>query len=324
MSANATSKAWKIARVAAPVAASAAMVVAVGYMLDWSEVAGIALRTPLWAVAICAMIMLAELAVAGLRLSLLARSLGAPISPPAAMSMWGVAHLAGLVLPTSIGNEIVKGGFLLRVTSNPVRVIGVLAIERMVATIALGLLVLATVPVAAWRLGHPLAGLVIAGGGLAIGVLALAYIFRRTFLALARRGAAMMKVPEKAVDDVASTMARVPFALAVLMSLAIHLGTVALIAILLGAMGAHDPVTIALLGGPLVTLVSLLPISVGGFGVREGAFVLVFGLFGTQAATAASVGLAWWGVQVIAALIACALAAVWAIGAGRARVVAGP
>lgn len=308
---------WKIARIALPVVASVAALVWVGYAINWAEVAGIALKTPLWAVALCVAIMLAELGAAGLRLSLLSQALGAPLSKAAAMSVWGVAHMAGQVLPTSLGNEVVKGGFLLRVAPNPVRVIGVLAIERVVATVALGLLVLATVPVAAWRLGHPLAGLVIAVCGAGIGVLAMAYAFRRTFLALAKRGAGMMRVPEKTVDDVAATMTRVPFARAVLMSLGIHLGTVTMIAILLGAAGAHDALTIALLGGPLVVLVSLLPISVGGFGVREAAFVLVFGLFGTQATVAASVGLAWWGVQVLAGLSACALAGIWYVGSRR-------
>lgn len=314
---------WKIARIAVPVAATIAAVALVGYAINWSEVAGIALATPLWAVAACVLIVVAELAVAGMRLAMLARAMGAPLTAPASMSIWSVAHLAGLVLPTSIGNEVVKGGFLLRVTPNPVRVVGVLAIERMAATIALGLMVLATAPVAAWRLGHPLAPLVTAGAVAAFGLLGSVYLFRAGFMKLARRGARMMRAPEEKVDGFASVLARVPFASAVLLSLIIHLGTVALVAILLGAMGAPDPVAVALLGGPAAILVSLLPVSVGGFGVREGAFVLAFGLFGTQAAVAAGVGLAWWGVQVMAALVACVLAGAWfAVTRGR-RVVAG-
>jgi uncharacterized membrane protein YbhN (UPF0104 family) len=314
---------WKIARIVVPVIASVAALAAVGYAIDWAEVAGIALATPLWAVAVCVAIILAELVVAGLRLSLLANALGAPIGRPAAMSVWSVAHLAGLVLPTSVGNEVVKGGFLLKVSPNPVRVIGVLAIERMVATFALGLLVLASAPVAAWRLGHPLAPLVTVACGGAVALMLMAWVFRKTFFALARRGARMVRVPEKTVDDMAATLARVPFGTAVALSLAIHCATVALIAVLLDAAGADNAMAIALLGGPVVILVSLLPVSVGGFGVREGAFVLVFGLFGTQAAVAASVGLAWWGVQVIAAIIACALAGAWFVSKRATAVQAG-
>jgi uncharacterized membrane protein YbhN (UPF0104 family) len=314
---------WKIAHIVVPVIASVAALAAVGYAIDWAEVAGIALATPLWAVAVCVAIILAELVVAGLRLSLLANALGAPIGRPAAMSVWSVAHLAGLVLPTSVGNEVVKGGFLLKVSPNPVRVIGVLAIERMVATFALGLLVLASAPVAAWRLGHPLAPLVTVACGGAVALMLMAWVFRKTFFALARRGARMVRVPEKTVDDMAATLARVPFGTAVALSLAIHCATVALIAVLLDAAGADNAMAIALLGGPVVILVSLLPVSVGGFGVREGAFVLVFGLFGTQAAVAASVGLAWWGVQVIAAIIACALAGAWFVSKRATAVQAG-
>lgn len=308
---------WKIARVVVPVVASAAALTAVGYAIDWSEVAGIALATPLWAVAACTLIVMAELAVAGVRLSLLANAMGAPMSRPAAMSVWSVAHIAGLVLPTSIGNEVVKGGFLLKVSPNPVRVIGVLAIERMAATLALGLLVLASVPVAAWRVGHPLALLATVACGSVLALMVLAWVFRGAFFALARRGARMLKMSEKTVDDVAGTLARVPFAETMALSLIIHLGTVVLIAILLGAVGVSEPLAVAVLGGPLVILVSLLPVSVGGFGVREGAFVLVFGLFGAAAPAAASVGLAWWGVQVIAALACCSLAAMWFVASRR-------
>jgi uncharacterized membrane protein YbhN (UPF0104 family) len=141
--------------------------------------------------------------------------------------------------------------------------------------------------------------------------LALAYVFRRTFFALARWAARLVKLPEKTVDDVAATLARVPFVEVMGLSVIIHLGTVVLIAVLLGAIGVEQPLAVAVLGGPLVILVSLMPVSVGGFGVREGAFVLVFGLFGMPAAAAASVGLAWWGVQVFAALGGCGLAGIW-------------
>ncbi len=309
---------WKIARIAIPVAASVAALTAVGYAIDWAEVAAIALATPAWAITACVLIVMAELGVAGFRLSILSGAMGAKLSPPAAMSIWSVAHVAGLVLPTSIGNEVVKGGFLLRVSSNPVRVIGVLAIERMAATLALGLLVLVSVPVAAWRLEHPLAMLVSVGCGGVLTMLVLAHVFRVVFLDLARRGARMARLPEKMVDDVAATIARVPFIEAVLLSVIIHLGTVALIAVLLGAVGVNDALAMAMLGGPLVILVSLLPVSVGGFGVREGAFVLVFGMFGAAAPAAASVGLAWWGVQVIAALACCGLAALWFVSRKRA------
>lgn len=311
--------AWKVLRVALPVAATAGALVFVGYAIDWAEVAGIALSTPMWAVIACALIVLAELAVAGLRLNLLSSALGAPLALPASMSVWSIAHLAGLVLPTSVGNEIVKGGFLLKVTPKPARVIGVLAVERVVATTALGLLVLASVPVAVVRLDHPLAPLVIAVCALALAVLVVVYAFRHRLVGLAKRGARMARVSEKGVDDFADILSRVPFIQTVFLSLMIHLATVGLIAILLGALGAGDPLTVAILGAPLVILVSLLPISVGGFGVREGAFVLVFGLFGTQPAIAASVGLAWWGVQVIAAIAGCTLAAAWFASAGRKR-----
>jgi hypothetical protein len=54
---------------------------------------------------------------------------------------------------------------------------------------------------------------------------------------------------------------------------------------------------------PIISTLLLLPISLNGLGVREGAYVLLFGSVGISRALAASMSLSFWGVTVGAGLI---------------------
>jgi uncharacterized membrane protein YbhN (UPF0104 family) len=77
---------------------------------------------------------------------------------------------------------------------------------------------------------------------------------------------------------------------------------------LLGA-SIHLPATILcyLVCVPLVALTAMLPISIGGLGVRENSFVILMGRFGTPEASAAAVALFFLGVTVFYALVGALL-----------------
>jgi hypothetical protein len=57
--------------------------------------------------------------------------------------------------------------------------------------------------------------------------------------------------------------------------------------------GQNIPFLALLIYLPLITLVSTLPISISGLGVREGAFVLLLGLIGVRPETATAISLSW-------------------------------
>lgn len=88
------------------------------------------------------------------------------------------------------------------------------------------------------------------------------------------------------------------FGLAVLMNLLNPL------AIWLMARAYDDSISLyaAAVASPIVFLISMIPISVAGWGVREGAFVVVFGLFGASAATSLTVSISF-GVAFLLAYI---------------------
>ncbi len=54
---------------------------------------------------------------------------------------------------------------------------------------------------------------------------------------------------------------------------------------------------------PIISTLLLLPISLNGLGVREGAYVLLFASAGVSSATAASMSLAFWAITVTTGLI---------------------
>ena len=311
---------WQAAKIAVPVLSSVLALVIVGQFIDWRAALDDALRAPPWAMAAGVALIWLQLSLCGLRLRLLALSFGAEMPLRAATSVWSLSYLGGLVLPTSVGSELVKGAALLGWTRLPVTIIGLLALERLAAILALLLLVLIAAPLAAWRIGSEYA--------LPLGMLcALAFAAICFGLAMRQRAAAGLRwlltacrVPVGVVDKLVAAVGAAPLGRVVGLSLAIHLMTLIVIGLLLFGFSSRSPLLEAALGGPLVTFASLLPISVGGFGVREGAFILVLGPMGVDASQAVGVALAWWGVQVLAGLTAAATAAAWLLASRQKRV----
>jgi hypothetical protein len=77
---------------------------------------------------------------------------------------------------------------------------------------------------------------------------------------------------------------------------------------LLGAgVGSTAPLLSYLVCVPLVALAVMLPVSIGGLGVRENSFVILMGHFGTSEASAAAVALLFLGVLAFYALIGALL-----------------
>ena len=78
-----------------------------------------------------------------------------------------------------------------------------------------------------------------------------------------------------------------------LISLVIQITGFMAVAILASAMGEHIPLLLIFVFLPIVTTITTLPVSISGIGVREGAFVLLFGLIGVRPEAATSLSLAW-------------------------------
>jgi glycosyltransferase 2 family protein len=86
-------------------------------------------------------------------------------------------------------------------------------------------------------------------------------------------------------------------------SLAFHLSQVGVQWLLGQAVGAPLPFACCLVFHPVLSVAMALPVSVGGFGVREAAYVRVLAPVGVAEPVAVGIGLLWWTVTVVAALV---------------------
>jgi len=80
---------------------------------------------------------------------------------------------------------------------------------------------------------------------------------------------------------------------ALLLSVLVQFSGFSAVYVLADGLGQHIPFLSILVYLPLIILISMIPISVSGLGVREGAFVLFFGFIGVKAEAAAAISLCW-------------------------------
>jgi uncharacterized membrane protein YbhN (UPF0104 family) len=78
---------------------------------------------------------------------------------------------------------------------------------------------------------------------------------------------------------------------ALFLSIAIHLGVGTSLWVLALGFGVDAPLAAFLLLAPLVTMVTSVPISIGGWGVREGAMVTALGFMAIQPAIALAISI---------------------------------
>ncbi|MSP88038.1 MAG: flippase-like domain-containing protein [Alphaproteobacteria bacterium] len=101
-----------------------------------------------------------------------------------------------------------------------------------------------------------------------------------------------------------------------LLGATLHLMTCAIVWLLAAGLGIHQPLGIVVVVTLCVMLASALPISLGGWGVREGAMVAGLGLAAVPADQALALALAW-GIMSLAGGMAAGLA--WLASGPRGR-----
>jgi uncharacterized membrane protein YbhN (UPF0104 family) len=90
--------------------------------------------------------------------------------------------------------------------------------------------------------------------------------------------------------------------LALGLSLAVQSASIVQIALMGRALGLEVPLLGYAVVVPLVSLLAMLPISVGGMGVREGSLILLLNPFGVSDAGALAVGLSWFAMNLVMGL----------------------
>jgi glycosyltransferase 2 family protein len=239
--------------------------------------------------------------VAGIRWAELARPLGFDF--PRRMFVWRFFEgmFFSLCLPSSIGGDVVKAYRIGDTT--PRRLLAgcsVLA-DRLTGLSALA--VLGGAALAARKYDLSLAvTLAVAAGLLAVvlGAFLLAVSFLDTIIAVLPEGGPFRGFLSELLpyQQRPSLIAK-----AVAWSFLVQAGGAVSVAVSARALGVEQPLSVWFSVVPLVALVAVLPISIGGFGVRENATALLLAEQGVSADRAVGVALLWGLSQLVIGLM---------------------
>lgn len=227
------------------------------------------------------------------RWRLILRRLGAD---PAWSRMFPVFYASvffAQVLP-SIGGDVVRVLYC-RTLGAPMRALVVsILLDRGMALCAICVLTLVALPqLSTWdRSGSVvLSAGVFAGGALCVAYLGAAIV--RVF----RRSALWARLPgslRRLADDVAWTLTSRTGVLALLpLSIAVHLLSILSMFLIARALGIELGFLEMLALGPIILLAQVVPISIGGWGVREAAAVFLLTMAGVDAASALAMSVAF-------------------------------
>jgi len=254
---------------------------------------------PWWLAALAAT--LVGQVVAGIRWAALARPLGFDFPRRFFVRRFFEGMFFSLCLPSSIGGDVVKA---VRIgASTPLRLLAACSVlaDRLTGLAALGVLV--GTAVVARRHALSTAATLAVFVGLLLAVLLTFGIG----LALLDRVHAMLPEESPARSFVGRLLPyrRRPslVLLAVGWSFIVQLGGVLAVALVARALGVEQPPLVWMSVVPLVALAMVLPISIGGFGVRENALEYLLRGYGVPSETGIAIALLWGLCTVLAGLV---------------------
>lgn len=241
----------------------------------------------------------AQLVLAGLRWSWIHAALGQRLGPRDAVELAFVGQFFNQTLPSAIGGDAVRAVLAARRGLTGGQAASGVILDRGLALIVLIALMAVAAPILPAREAAWLAGLALASlAALALGTFAAERL---------RRFAPDGRAVEWAygvADGLRAILAR-PRLLAA--SVLVHLGVIATFWALARALDIPAGFALCLAAVPPVVLLSTLPISLAGWGVREGAAVFVFGLGGVAPGDALALSVAFGLAQIAVGLPGLAL-----------------
>jgi glycosyltransferase 2 family protein len=234
--------------------------------------------------------------ISGLRWQILTKPLGFKKSVFECVRFYFIAMFFNLFLPTSVGGDVVRAWYLDRGSGRKASAFVTVLVDRLSGLMVL--LALAGVGVILSPI-H-LENWISTGVGGGVGSIGAGLALAPWWLGLACRFDRVRRLTEPALNYlhrpllIAGSMA---------LSLIIQSGNVALVWLLGLAIRAPIPASYYWIMVPMVTLLTLLPISLNGMGVREGGTILFLAPLGISHATALSLALLWFSVFTVVSLL---------------------
>jgi uncharacterized membrane protein YbhN (UPF0104 family) len=253
------------------------------------------LRTSVWATAFL-MLLIAHV-LSSIRWWILANTLSFRGPWTTYLGFYYVGMFFNLFLPTGIGGDLFKVHFLSREEGKRFLALSTVVGDRLFGLIGMLLLGGTAVTLLPGLLPEPFAGFLTISSLVILGCLIMLPLLQRTINRLWPRVSAHL--------EGLFILWRHPRRLFCVLGLSISLQALGMGAVALLGRGIDIdvPFSFYLASLPLIGIVTLIPVSFNGIGVREGAFVYFLGLKGVEAEPALGLGLLFFSVQVGLSLI---------------------
>ncbi len=208
--------------------------------------------------------------------------------------VYTVSTFSGTFLPTSVGGDVTRALLVARREPLLGRVAMTILVDRFGGMIGLIALAWAGVIVQPASIARgPLVFLAWVTGGLIVGTAIVAMAVLRPSRLARRLVPTRLERLALGSRDLLRTYARSPrlLVLLVVSSILFQALVAAQVVCLARAIDVHLPYVTAAVAVTLVTVVTLIPISIGGFGVREGTYVVLLGAASVSASDATLISL---------------------------------
>jgi glycosyltransferase 2 family protein len=258
-------------------------------------------RARMWPLLAGLALLAIQFPIAGWRWHMVLRVGGAEVSPWLLQNLVWVGQFINQVTPTVLIGDALRSWYLTRANVSTRQALSSVVLDRAVGLVGLLTLILLLSPLMLWQLGGgagwPIIGT--AAAGLAAGALG----FIGCKLLLQTRCLSRWPRVEAIAKDAWESAAKVSRSPLIVMS-AVVTNAIASIAAYLVAMslGIGLSIVTALTLIPVALFAVLVPISVAGWGVREGVLVFLLGLVGIPGSQGLSLSIGYGIITVIAAL----------------------
>ncbi len=267
---------------------SGALLTWLAYRTDWAQVGQVfaQLRVELWLAALG--LFLATQFVSAARWQILAEGLGLRQSIGQLVGFYFIGMYFNLILPTSVGGDVVRAWYLHRQTGRRLPAFLSVFIDRLSGLVVLVTLagvaaLLTPVPLPAWIAVSIAAAM--AGAGL--GIVLLPFLARHRWL-----GEKYAALGDQLRTSLRMVISPAPLAL----SLFVQAANVVLVWLIGLGIGLPVPFAYYWILVPMVSLLTMLPVSINGMGVREGATLLFLSHLGVSPGAAVSLSFLWFCV----------------------------
>lgn len=214
----------------------------------------------------------------------------APPSVLTLLRLYLVGMFVNLGIPAFTGGDIVRAEMLRRAIGERGGAYASIVADRLIGFLAVILVAMVAV-LAAGDVVEPTTRLRVVQSAMILGAGLLVFAF-----ALRRLGSKARWIRMQPFFDSIKALAKRPLILALCLSIAILVQTAAVIlpiALLARAMGIDIPFTAHFVLVPIIVIVLLLPLAPNGLGLRETAFVFLYGQYGVPSEPAFALGLVW-------------------------------